>query len=248
MTGVEPMTSVTPMKLRRREDVVTDGGYPEKIVANHIYMEGVVAPDQDIVSRRLRRFIEHEFYNVPLDGPHGGKVDVDFQDQDLIDETAEANVVALLVKNCVITLNEGRTRLGEDRNPAFKDMTYMEFLIDLGLAPTAVAGQGMGIPGGLNTGANTNPNMPSRAAQAPGEPQRGRPAKPGNVNNPADNVNSRKGVSKSLFEFDFEADQIPSIGDLDSVDVGRWAIYFNQQLEEQKEEIDVVKDLLRKSK
>jgi len=32
--GVEPMTSVTPMKLRRREDKVTDGGYPEKIVAN----------------------------------------------------------------------------------------------------------------------------------------------------------------------------------------------------------------------
>jgi aspartyl-tRNA(Asn)/glutamyl-tRNA(Gln) amidotransferase subunit C len=32
--GIEPMTSVTPMQLRRREDRVTDGGYPEKIVAN----------------------------------------------------------------------------------------------------------------------------------------------------------------------------------------------------------------------
>lgn len=32
--GVEPMTSVTPMQLRRREDRVTDGGQPEKIVAN----------------------------------------------------------------------------------------------------------------------------------------------------------------------------------------------------------------------
>jgi aspartyl-tRNA(Asn)/glutamyl-tRNA(Gln) amidotransferase subunit C len=32
--GIEPMTSVTPMTLRRREDKVTDGGYPEKIVAN----------------------------------------------------------------------------------------------------------------------------------------------------------------------------------------------------------------------
>jgi len=32
--GVEPMTSVTPMQLRRREDVVSDGGYAEKIVAN----------------------------------------------------------------------------------------------------------------------------------------------------------------------------------------------------------------------
>jgi aspartyl-tRNA(Asn)/glutamyl-tRNA(Gln) amidotransferase subunit C len=34
VTGVEPMTSVTPMSLRRRDDVVTDGGYADKIVAN----------------------------------------------------------------------------------------------------------------------------------------------------------------------------------------------------------------------
>jgi aspartyl-tRNA(Asn)/glutamyl-tRNA(Gln) amidotransferase subunit C len=32
--GVEAMTSVTPMQLRRREDKITDGGYPEKIVKN----------------------------------------------------------------------------------------------------------------------------------------------------------------------------------------------------------------------
>jgi aspartyl-tRNA(Asn)/glutamyl-tRNA(Gln) amidotransferase subunit C len=32
--GVEAMTSVTPMQLRRREDKVTDGGYAEKVVAN----------------------------------------------------------------------------------------------------------------------------------------------------------------------------------------------------------------------
>ena len=30
--GVEAMTSVTPMQLRRREDKITDGGYPDKIV------------------------------------------------------------------------------------------------------------------------------------------------------------------------------------------------------------------------
>ena len=34
IAGVEPMTSVMPMQLRRRDDAVTDGGYPEKIVAN----------------------------------------------------------------------------------------------------------------------------------------------------------------------------------------------------------------------
>ena len=31
---VEPMTSVTPMRLKRREDVVTDGGYQDKVLAN----------------------------------------------------------------------------------------------------------------------------------------------------------------------------------------------------------------------
>ena len=34
VTGVEPMTSVTPMSLRRRDDVVSDGGYADKIVSN----------------------------------------------------------------------------------------------------------------------------------------------------------------------------------------------------------------------
>jgi len=34
VTGVEPMTSVTPMQLRRREDKVTDGGYANRIVKN----------------------------------------------------------------------------------------------------------------------------------------------------------------------------------------------------------------------
>ena len=34
VTGVEPMTSVTPMTLRQRDDVVSDGGYPTKVVAN----------------------------------------------------------------------------------------------------------------------------------------------------------------------------------------------------------------------
>ena len=32
--GVEPMTSVTPMTLRRRDDVVSYGGYADKIVKN----------------------------------------------------------------------------------------------------------------------------------------------------------------------------------------------------------------------
>jgi aspartyl-tRNA(Asn)/glutamyl-tRNA(Gln) amidotransferase subunit C len=32
--GVEPMVSVTPMRLKRREDVVTDGGQQADVLAN----------------------------------------------------------------------------------------------------------------------------------------------------------------------------------------------------------------------
>ena len=34
VAGVEPMTSVTPMTLRRRDDVISDGGYADRIVGN----------------------------------------------------------------------------------------------------------------------------------------------------------------------------------------------------------------------
>lgn len=34
VAGVEPMTSVTPMRLKRRPDVVTDGGRREEVLAN----------------------------------------------------------------------------------------------------------------------------------------------------------------------------------------------------------------------
>lgn len=34
VSGVEPMTSVTPMALKRRPDVVTDGNIQEKVLAN----------------------------------------------------------------------------------------------------------------------------------------------------------------------------------------------------------------------
>ena len=32
--GIEPLTGAAQMALKMREDVVTDGGYPEKVMAN----------------------------------------------------------------------------------------------------------------------------------------------------------------------------------------------------------------------
>jgi len=40
VTGVEPMTSVTPMAMKKRADVVTDGGDPEAILKNAPAREG----------------------------------------------------------------------------------------------------------------------------------------------------------------------------------------------------------------
>jgi aspartyl-tRNA(Asn)/glutamyl-tRNA(Gln) amidotransferase subunit C len=40
VTGVEPMTSVTPMLMKKRVDEVTDGGDPEAILKNAPAREG----------------------------------------------------------------------------------------------------------------------------------------------------------------------------------------------------------------
>jgi aspartyl-tRNA(Asn)/glutamyl-tRNA(Gln) amidotransferase subunit C len=40
VAGVEPMTSVTPMRMKQRPDVVTDGGIVDQILANAPATEG----------------------------------------------------------------------------------------------------------------------------------------------------------------------------------------------------------------
>jgi aspartyl-tRNA(Asn)/glutamyl-tRNA(Gln) amidotransferase subunit C len=40
VAGVEPMTSVTPMQMKRRPDVVTDGGDPDAVLRNAPAREG----------------------------------------------------------------------------------------------------------------------------------------------------------------------------------------------------------------
>ena len=42
--GVEPMTSVTPMAMKKRQDGVTDGGYADKIVAQRAGDRGPFLP------------------------------------------------------------------------------------------------------------------------------------------------------------------------------------------------------------
>lgn len=40
VSAIEPMTSIVPMTLPLREDVVTDGHYPDKVLANAPEAEG----------------------------------------------------------------------------------------------------------------------------------------------------------------------------------------------------------------
>ena len=40
VTGIEPMTSVTPMQMKRRHDVVTEGGDPDAVLRNAPAREG----------------------------------------------------------------------------------------------------------------------------------------------------------------------------------------------------------------
>lgn len=40
VTGVEPMTSVTPMAMKKRQDTVTDGGIAEDVLRNAPAREG----------------------------------------------------------------------------------------------------------------------------------------------------------------------------------------------------------------
>lgn len=40
ITGVEPMTSVTPMAMKKRQDAVTDGGIAEDVLRNAPAREG----------------------------------------------------------------------------------------------------------------------------------------------------------------------------------------------------------------
>ena len=40
VTGVEPVTSVTPMQMKRRHDVVTEGGDPDAVLRNAPAHEG----------------------------------------------------------------------------------------------------------------------------------------------------------------------------------------------------------------
>ena len=70
VAGVEPMTSVTPMAMKKRQDEVTDGGIADAIVANAPATEGPLFPRSEGGGVMCLACEEEAFYRAYLDA-HG---------------------------------------------------------------------------------------------------------------------------------------------------------------------------------
>lgn len=101
-------------------------------VLNKIYRDGVVSPAQQLLESRLTRFIQTEYEKAS-----GKKLDfrVDFERLDVSDEASKTTTVSLLVKNNMISINEGRMALNYPHDDRYGDMTQAEFLQVVKLGP-----------------------------------------------------------------------------------------------------------------
>lgn len=108
---------------------------------NRIYKDAVVVPAQLVLKDRLNRFLRVEW--ARLHGKDEGRGEelqweIDFEALDISDEAVDVTNVTLQLKNNVITLNEGRERLGYSSRDDM-DVTLAEFLEAKGLKITASA-------------------------------------------------------------------------------------------------------------
>lgn len=106
-------------------------------VTNRIYKDGVVARGQDILEDRLGRFITNEFALHKKVKPETIKWKIDLEQLDVSDESIDISNTVALVKNELITLNEGRGRIGLPRKDEFEDFTLGEFMQSKGISPAA---------------------------------------------------------------------------------------------------------------
>lgn len=102
-------------------------------VMNRIYKDSVVARGQDVLEDRLNRFLLKEYPKATGDADLQWRMD--FEDLDIADEAADTDIVVAQVKNSILTLNEGRQRLGLPARSEFGDRTLAEYLAALGVAP-----------------------------------------------------------------------------------------------------------------
>ena len=104
-------------------------------VGNVIYKDGVVSKGQSIASHRLQQFAEVEYPKASKDNELEYRAVL--TELDITDFGADADVTIALVKVNLITLNEGRQRMGQTKHDPFGDMTFAEYLVDQGVPVTA---------------------------------------------------------------------------------------------------------------
>jgi PBSX family phage portal protein len=120
---------------------VTRGSLGGSVTADIIfaYKNGVVSPGQTVLCDRLNKFLAVEYPKAKgLPASTDLQWEATLESLDLSDELMDTNVITIQVKSNLITLNEGRSRLGlGDRDGL--DVTLAEFLAQFGGAPVVAA-------------------------------------------------------------------------------------------------------------
>lgn len=96
-------------------------------ITNAIYKEGVVSKGQRLLEHRLNRFLRVEWERMA--GQAIGW-QASFAELDIVDESADVDIVTNLVRTNLLTLNEGRVRIGFAELPAFGQKTYQEWIAE----------------------------------------------------------------------------------------------------------------------
>ena len=110
---------------------------------SEVYRDAVVAPAQQMIVDRLNKFIRKEF-GAP-DDPGDLDWRLALSPLDLSSEPEDVKTTTEMIKSDLITLNEGRERLGYATGGEEFDVTLSVYLKAQGLAPGAVAASRAGI-------------------------------------------------------------------------------------------------------
>lgn len=144
------------------------------------YKEGVVQHGQQVLEDRLNRFLNAEYPIAMGDVPDPTKpleFEISFEELDITDEAIDTNIVVAQVANNLITLNEGRKKLGkpirkeyqrpgdvtdDDPDPDPVDLTQSEYMAKLGMQNPGVQQPQKMAPTGATVEAGNDATMKSR--------------------------------------------------------------------------------------
>ncbi|KKL93174.1 hypothetical protein LCGC14_1877320 [marine sediment metagenome] len=115
---------------------------------SEVYRDAVVAPTQQMIVDRLNKFILKEF-RMPDSAAGSSSLELEWRlaldPLDLSSEPEDVKTTTEMIKADLITLNEGRERLGYVTKGEEFDVTWSVYLKTQGLAPEAVAASRAGL-------------------------------------------------------------------------------------------------------